>query len=110
MSKKASTPIGFNPNANGKTFWPSYKYKTDGSSRLFETEEEFKLEGEGWYERPGAAAAAEEKPKNKAPKAGPKGDKFDRAEAIAKLTKAGYTVTDDTPDAELKEAIGALKE
>lgn len=101
MSKKPQ-PTGFNPNAGGKTFWPSYKYKADGTSRLFETEEEFKLEGKGWFESPGEAQEAAAKSKKG-------GNAFDRDGAIAKLVKAGYTVSEDTKDEELQEALKNLK-
>ena len=106
----------FNPNKGGKKFWPSVKYAADGSSRLFETEEEFNLEGDGFYHsRVEAAEAAETDEKPKARRRGkkyaekadatPAPDEFDREAAIALLKKEGYDIPEGTTDEELKEAL-----
>lgn len=112
----------FNPySKKAPVFFPSFKYQADGSSRLFETEEEFNLEGEGWFDSIGAAEAADGAPAApaKAPKGG-KGGKaakaqhaapaevFDRDAAIAQLHAANYDVSEDTTNEELQEALKEL--
>lgn len=120
----------FNPNAKGKKYWPSIKYDIDDNPRRFETEEEFKLEGEGFYDNRTAAQEAKadaeaskaksggSKSTSKAKSGGSKTkakepekeeDTFDRDAAVAKLTDAGYEVTEDTSDDDIKAALDELE-
>lgn len=114
MARKNSEKVPFRTNRGPKVLWPSIKYAADGSSRLFETEEEFTLDGEGYFENVAEAQAAAEAP---APKTKAKGkpahakvaDAFDRDAAIATLTEAGYTELESATDDELKAAVEGLK-